>query len=325
MLEVEHNTVVYPPNKCLERKIELSTTPVVYDHLLFLDFNGKGESILGSSNLNGTVWEGTLLFFNNEENLQLLKYNRSLIGSTISDGKFLNDNTFALAEDTGVLNILSLSRENAAIESAGYFRDVDRIPKLAVWKNSSRVLTCSKNSVTVWDINSAVRKPVHNFQNYHTELVNCVDTVKTEPNVFASVSMDRKCCLWDDRDASPATVLYNNEFCSLTSVACNQHNTNYIVVGTEGGDIYLLDKREPREFISVASCNCEIYRIVFDDSNRLAVCGDLNKVLVFKCEDEILNSAYCNDKHCGFVRGLAWHNETLYSCGFDKQVVKHLL
>jgi hypothetical protein len=96
MLEVEHNTVVYPPNKCLERKIELSTTPVVYDHLLFLDFNGKGESILGSSNLNGTVWEGTLLFFNNEENLQLLKYNRSLIGSTISDGKFLKDNTVSV-------------------------------------------------------------------------------------------------------------------------------------------------------------------------------------------------------------------------------------
>lgn len=198
MLQVEQNTVVYPPNKALERKIEFSTTPVIYDHLLFLDFNEKGnteynlqriecilsgESILGSSNLNGTLWEGTLLFFNNDENLQLLKYNRSLIGSTLSDGKFINDNIvsvkhsktvtenlfnifqFAIAEDTGVLNILSVSRETLAIESATYFRELDRISKIAVWKNSSRVLTCSKNSVTVWDINSAVRKPIHHFQS----------------------------------------------------------------------------------------------------------------------------------------------------------------
>ncbi|KAJ3663662.1 hypothetical protein Zmor_007895 [Zophobas morio] len=325
MLEVQQNTVVYPPNKALERKIELSTTPVVYDHLLFLDFNEKGESILGSSNLNGTLWEGPVLFFNNEENLQLLKYNRSLIGSTVSDGKFINDNTFALAEDTGLLNILSLSRENSKVESATYFRESDRIPKIAVWKNSPQVLSCSSKSVTVWDLNSTLRKPLHQFQDYHTELVNYVDTLRADPNIFVSASLDRKCCLWDTRNPNPASVLYNNEFCSITSVACNQHNSNYVVAGTEGGDIYLLDKREPKEFISVASCNCYIYRIVFDDSNKLAVCGDLNKVLVFKCEDEILNNAYCNDKHCGIVRGLAWYNETLYSCGFDKQVVKHLL
>ncbi|RZC33403.1 hypothetical protein BDFB_014668, partial [Asbolus verrucosus] len=208
----------------------------------------------------------------------------------------------ALAEDTGVLNILSISSDNKALESAGYFKEIDRIPKLAVWKNSTRILTCSKNAVAIWDINSTTRKPVQHFQDYHTELVNYVDTIKSEPNLFASVSMDQKCCFWDDRNPSPAFVLYNNEFCSLTSVACNQNNTNYIVVGTEGGDIYLLDRREPKDFISVASCNCYIYRLVFDDSNKLAVCGDLNKVLVFKCEDEILNNAYCNDKHCAIVR-----------------------
>ncbi|EFA08077.1 uncharacterized protein LOC655874 [Tribolium castaneum] len=324
MIENELNTVVYPPNKSLQRKVELSTTPVVYKHLLFLEFNEKDESVLGCSNLNGTLWEGTLLFFSNEENLLLLKHNRSLIGSTVSDGKFLNDSTFALAEDTGLLNILTISRENQTIQSAGYYREIDRIPKIAVWKNSTRILTCSNKAVTIWDINSTIRKPLNHFPDYHTELVNYVDTLKSEPNVFVTASMDRKCCIWDDRNPCPASVLYNNEFCSLTSVACNQHNTNYVVVGTEGGDIYLLDKREPKDFISVASCNCYIYRLAFDDYNKLAVCGDNNKVLVFKCEDEILNSAYCNDKHCGIVRGLAWHKETLYSCGFDKQVVKHL-
>lgn len=154
--------------------------------------------------------------------------------------------------------------------------------------------------------------------------MNDVATVKTLPNIFASAAADRKCCLWDDRNPVPASILYINEFCSLTSVACNQNNTNYIVVGTEGGDVYLLDKREPKEFISVANCNCYIHRLSFDDqSTRLAVCGDLNKVFVFKCEDEILNSAYCNDKHSDFVRGLAWHKESLYTCGFDQQVIKH--
>jgi hypothetical protein len=36
---------------------------------------------------------------------------------------------------------------------------------------------------------------------------------------------------------------------------------------------------------------------------------------------------YTNDHHNDFVRGLAWHSRkgTLYSCGWDKQVVAHKL
>jgi hypothetical protein len=34
-----------------------------------------------------------------------------------------------------------------------------------------------------------------------------------------------------------------------------------------------------------------------------------------------------DDRHDDFVRGLAWHprNESLYSCGWDKQVLAHKL
>lgn len=44
-MECDQNTVVHPPNKGFERKIELSITPKLYNHLLFLDFNGKGKIV----------------------------------------------------------------------------------------------------------------------------------------------------------------------------------------------------------------------------------------------------------------------------------------
>lgn len=45
MQESELNTVVHPPNRAFQRKIKLSTVPVIYDHLLFLEFNEKGTNL----------------------------------------------------------------------------------------------------------------------------------------------------------------------------------------------------------------------------------------------------------------------------------------
>lgn len=123
------------------------------------------------------------------------------------------------------------------------------------------------------------------------------------------------------------SVLYVNEFSSLCSIAWHPLDTNLLAVGSAAGAVYLLDKREPKQFVSVANCfnnNC-LHRIRFNATGDLAVCGDTNSVVVLDCKEQTLKSIYVSQHHSNVVRGLAWYNDALYTCGFDKKIVKHVL
>ncbi|CAH1972587.1 unnamed protein product [Acanthoscelides obtectus] len=119
-------------------------------------------------------------------------------------------------------------------------------------------------------------------------------------------------------------VLYVNEFSSVTSVAWNQQSDNYIMVGVQAGDIYLVDKRETNNFVTVFTCfDAPVSRIAFKDSSEFAVCGETKEVLVLSCEDTCLETIYKYDEHKDHVKDIKWHNSTLYSCGFGKCLLKH--
>ncbi|CAH1119909.1 unnamed protein product [Phaedon cochleariae] len=316
--------VVFPPNKPMEPRKKFSTVPVVYDSLFFLDFNERGNCILGSSEVAGTFWEGTLLHFQDDKHMEDFDYNGHYIYSTASDGKFLTTNTIALAEDTGHINILSLD-EDRKIRTTNYLRLGEHIPKIETWKDSNRILACAGRSVSIWEADCVERKPVEKFDNIHLEPVICVDTLKNNKNMFISGGVDRMACIWDLRNSVPCTVLYNNEFSSLMSISWNQYDDNYIIVGTLAGDVYLLDKREPKSFISVLHCfDRKVNRIGFNDAKEFAVCGDSPEVLIVNCKSSYLETIYRNGKHPGHVKDLKWHKGTLYTCGFGKCVVKHV-
>lgn len=119
-------------------------------------------------------------------------------------------------------------------------------------------------------------------------------------------------------------MLHQNEFSGLMSINWNQIHPECLVVGSESGDIYSLDIRQPNEVLCSRSCfNTRIHRSVFNNSGYLAVCGDTCELLILNGNDN-LNIVYRSSDHSGFVRGLAWFHETLYSCGFDKQIIKHV-
>lgn len=71
---------------------------------------------------------------------------------------------FVVAEDTGILNILSIPEDGAQIDYVNYYRDIDRILRLDVWKIDSRILTCAGNSISIWEANADWRKPVREFR-----------------------------------------------------------------------------------------------------------------------------------------------------------------
>lgn len=119
--------------------------------------------------------------------------------------------------------------------------------------------------------------------------------------------------------------MYRNEFSSITAVSCNQDEDNYVAIGTAAGDLYLVDKREPKEFVSVLSCfEAPIHRIDYKKS-KIAVCGDTKEVLIADTQDYVLNNIYNNSDHKNFVRDVKWHNDVLYSCGFGTSIIKHLI
>lgn len=178
------------------------------------------------------------------------------------------------------------------------------------------------------------------FSNYHTERITSVDVDQNEPNTFVSSSVDRKVCLWDDRTPELASgnlllginmiltcsflVLYINEFSAVKQVACHPSHSNFVIAGSSAGDIYLLDKREPKHFVTVYNCfNKPIHGLKFDKSCKLAVCGDNSEVIVLNCSENDFKPLYISHEHTDFVRGLTWWRDELYSCGYDGKCLKH--
>ncbi|KAK4872625.1 hypothetical protein RN001_014654 [Aquatica leii] len=321
MTEVE---VVYPPNKPLERVLLPSKDPVCYDHLYFVDANDKDEVLVGCSNVVGAYWESTLFVYGNGDGAVMHKYSNYYIsGTSISDAVFIpNTRKIVLAEDTSHLRLLSMTEE-PSLKCLDFFNANAPIEQLAAWDHE-KVVSCGGNNVSIWNIeNESVANPFEDYKNVHTNTVKSITVKPSDDYLFATASLDRKACIWDTRMMIPATVLYQNEFSGLTSIAWNPQQTDFVTVGSQGGDLYSFDIRQPREFRSYHHCfDASIHRIKFNNSGYLAVCGDTSKVLVLEPEHSyriVLKKA----DHDGVARGLGWYQNTLYTCGFDKKINRY--
>lgn len=112
----------------------------------------------------------------------------------------------------------------------------------------------------------------------------------------------------------------------MRRVCCHPLHSNFVVAGSDAGDIYLLDKREPKQFVTVYNCfDKRIHRLKFNDSNKLAVCGDTTDIVVLNCGESNLKPLYLSQEHSDIVRGIAWWKDELYSCGYDGKYLKHTI
>lgn len=102
--------------------------------------------------------------------------------------------------------------------------------------------------------------------------------------------------------------------------------SNIVAIGTSSGDLYLVDVREPMEFLAKKTCfDRSVHRTSFNNQGLLAVCADDSKVMVLDCATDDMKVAYMDDQHSDFVRGFAWEDNNLFSCGWDKKVLIHKL
>lgn len=112
----------------------------------------------------------------------------------------------------------------------------------------------------------------------------------------------------------------------MTAAACHPVLPSVVAAGNAAGDVYVIDKREPKQFVTVYNCfDSGVHRMRFEDSGKLAVCGDTKDVVVLNCTENSLKPLYISQEHKEVVRGLAWYEGGLYSCGYDGKCLRHLI
>ncbi|PNF41240.1 hypothetical protein B7P43_G01506 [Cryptotermes secundus] len=292
--------------------------------------------LLGCSNLTGRFWTGSLWYFLDPDSAPDVE--KCLTGieceTGITDGKFLEDNNkVIIGEDSGVVQVLGLSESPG--EHTFHFESLssvcehdDSVLSVSVFSDGKRAVTGGLDmNIKVWSVESLTSECTYRPAHLHQ-----VSSVCTHPqdgsSVFASCSLDGMALIWDTRNAKPARVALNDGSQGLTSVAWHMSQSDLLAVGSNSGDIIMIDVRQLKEPLGLSCCFIRpIHRLRFAHHwpELLAVCADDSRLKVLDCTASSPTVIYEDDRHDDFVRGLAWHprSESLFSCGWDKQVLAH--
>lgn len=304
----------------------------------FIEFCEDGYMLLGCSNMTGRFWTGSVWYFLDPDSAPHV--DKCLTGieceTGVTDGKFLEDKQkIIIGEDSGVVQVLGLSE--SADEHSFHFESLnsvcehdDSVLSVSVFLDRKRAVTGGLDmNIKVWDVESLTSE--HTYRPAHLNQVSCVCACPQDgSSVFASCSFDGMAVIWDTRNAKPAKVAWNSRSQELTSVAWHMSKSDILAIGSNAGDVIMTDIRQLKEPLGLACCFTRpIHRLRFAHHRPelLAVCADDSKVKVLDCTASALNVIYEDDRHNDFVRGLAWHSrsDSLYSCGWDKQVLAHKL
>lgn len=317
----------------------LDHTPCqVEKHLDFITFNKHGHLLMGSSNLTGRYWGGSLWYYENSACAPDVEKCTSgyEITSGLSEGVFLdNDKSIMVGQDTGTIEFFTLT----TTESGTHLRSVcqvdehlDIVHNVKVTCNRKMALTASADmSIRLWDCEGY--RVVRLLSVAHSQQVMSVAPHPTNEQVFLSTGMDGNVLLWDLRCLRPASCLYrdwdNKPECAVWLEKSVGSGIDHFLLGTQNGILLLRSTTILNESLATFDAfERPLFRLASNPfrSNMIAACGDDSKVIVVDIEDELMKLRYEDDRHSDFVRGIAWKDaETLVTCGWDKNVYTHLL
>ncbi|KAI5735757.1 hypothetical protein M8J77_022240 [Diaphorina citri] len=323
----------------LERRFDFNKVPPNIDkHLEFVEISSDGELLLGSSNLNGCYWTGSIWYFLEPGNAPQREkvYSGLNCDSGICDGKFLSENKVIIGEDLGMVSILHLHKDQTikeehsrfTVESSRSEHD-HAVLSVSVSQDKQKAVTGSMDKcIKVWDVSSDKDlMSEHTYRPAHKDHVTNV-AMKHESsggNIFASCSLDGAALLWDTRMTKPAQVIYEDIAIGLKSVAW--YGDTDVVIGSTMGELCCIDTRN-RVLLSHTSVSSPrpIHRVVVY-KNLVAVCADDTCVRVLDMKEPSVAPSiiYSDVKHQDYVRGLTWvpGTDILISCGWDRQVLSH--
>ncbi|XP_031826177.1 methylosome protein WDR77 [Nomia melanderi] len=308
--------------------------PVVDKNLQFILIHNEKSAILGGSNMTDRYWSGTIWYYNDISDFDRDKAFVALkTESVVCDGADLERDKFVIGEDSGVLQVLGLvevaDTHSQELQSLGYACLHDgSLLTLSVFEDNTHLVTGGMDyCIKVWD--TAELMAIHSFSFAHTDIITSVDAQPRNNTTFVSTSLDCEALIWDIRQSNPAQSILKKDF-GLTAVNWNTILDHIIAIGTENGDVTLVDIRKAGISI-LQDANVfprSVHKLLFNPnperSEELACCCDDTRVDVLDINNNF-SSIYKNERHSDFVRGLAWYKDQLFSCSWDNTVSKHII
>ncbi|XP_054013340.1 methylosome protein 50-like isoform X1 [Hylaeus anthracinus] len=308
--------------------------PVTDKHLQFILIYNERSAILGGSNMADRYWSGTVWYYNDFSDFDIDKaFVATKLESGVCDGAFLEHNKFVISEDTGGLQVLCLAEvpdtHLQEIQSLGYACLHDSsLVTLSVFHDNEHLVTGDLDScIKVWNIAELIA--MHSYHYAHQNAVTSIDVQPRSNSIFVSTSLDCEALMWDIRQAKPALSILKKDV-GLTAVNWNSILDHIIAIGSDNGDISLLDVRKPHAPVLQEACIFprSIQKLLFNPnperSEELAGCCDDTLVQVLDIKNNF-SSVYKNEDHTDFVRGLSWYKDKLFSCSWDSTVLKHTI
>ncbi|XP_054275000.1 methylosome protein 50-like [Macrosteles quadrilineatus] len=328
--------LVDQPNKVAEiyRNYRPTIMPLeIEKHLDFIDISEDGYFLLGSSNLTGRYWRGSVWYYSKPP-LPPQKEECETgmeCDNTVSDGQFLNNKTIIVGDDGGAVIVYEITkREDGTLvftqKSARYEHD-SSVSSISVSTDKTGIVSAGFDMcIKVWDGDEL--SPAQTFRNAHSHQVTKV-AHSPEPGsrVFASTGLDGLALVWDTRQPKPASVVIDHPGEGMTAVTWKSGDFNTLAVGSSFGNVSLMDLRTNSSIQQSAPYKRTIFKLLFINPRSMVVCADSNELKVIDTSSPNLDISYMDKRHSDFVRGLAYDNKAsvLYSCGWDKQVLSHSL
>lgn len=285
--------------------------------------------------MTDVFWTGKLWHFDDISNIE--KKNAPLtqaVDSGVCDAVYLNENRFIIVGDSGFVQMFEILPTDlddvpAQLQSLSYTREHDSTAlAVSLFPNKKDIVTAGMDyCIKIWSME--VLRVVHSFPFAHADIVTGVDVKPTCDNTIVSTGLDGAALLWDVRCKKAVHILSEKNDCPLTAVTWNPNVDHLVAIGSEEGNVILVDVRQADARSSHESIKCDrgVHKLLFNPNpekqEQLACCFDNTIVNVFDSSRQLVEIYKDDNSHSDFVRGLAWHNDVLYSCAWDGDVNKH--
>jgi len=307
----------------------------VEKHLDSLDFSQAGTLLLGSSNLTGRYWSGTVFLWKNPSDAPNVETCITGIETEtgVCDTRFITNDTCVVGQDSGTVQSFMLCQTEDE-KQVPFFQTVhtatehdDAVTSLDINSDTTLLVTGGADAcIKVWDIGEM--NAVSSYRPAHSDVITAVNYHPTQQDVFASCSHDGTVVVWDARRPRPAICITGDTVDRPSCVVWQPGKTCTIAIGSSTGQINVRDIR--KHVGPVKGCaghDRPIHRLKFapHNDNWLASCADDCNVVVTDFTENTPVLLYKDSQHKDFIRGLAWEPSThqLYTCGWDKRVIAH--
>lgn len=281
---------------------------ITYNYVDSLD----GHLILGCSDLTGRCWNGSLWYYRDPREAPVVE--KALTGvdcdNGVVDGRFVGDKSrhLLIGLDHGAVEHVTLSfsdegEGSVPVEGSSvtphplsYFylermasvqEHDDIITGLDVTADGKVLVTCSYDgTVVALDVNTL--RLESRLKNPQEGLMTNVSTNKVNVDVIATAANDGNATTCDLRTSSEKSVVYRNTADWPTCVEWVPDSEHHLLVGSQTGQVFLYDVREPEKSLSsIPALDKQVYQIKFSPSKpkTFAVSGDTCRVRIADVDD----------------------------------------